>query len=323
MYRLLFILFISVVSPWPLYSFSAVNGFSADSVVYRSDAVQQDKPYMSKEFDISKGGLLKVFTVGGNIDVVPSEATDRVKVELYLDRGFAFWSNANNLDNFRITMLQRGNEIIATVERKKRDTGFFSDRMSFSFKVYVPETISSELKTLAGNISIEEVHGRQMVKTGGGNITLSDISGHLQAYTAGGNISINDSQGILYAQTEGGNIAVDRSSGELRFKTRGGRIVSERLSGTLLAQVGGGDIHADFMRVGEGINLETSAGNIQVTVPDQIGYKLFLRGTKVLFNREEQLEGVVEPGRIEGLFKDSGPPINLQTNAGTVTLRIK
>lgn len=278
---------------------------------------------MTKEFELIDSGLLKVFTVAGNIDIIPSSSTEKVKVELYVDRGFAFWSNANNLDNFRITMLKRGNEIIASVERKKRDRGFFSDRMSFSFRVYVPESISTDLKTLGGNILMRNVHGEQAAKTDGGNITLRNVSGHLKAYTSGGNIEVTDSQGTIYAQTEGGNIRLDRSSGEFRLRTRGGRILSERISGTMIARVGGGDISADFMRVGEGINLETSAGDIDLSVPDQVGYELLLSGSEVHFSEPEQVRGEVQTDRIRGTYKDSGPPINLQTNSGTIRLQIK
>jgi DUF4097 and DUF4098 domain-containing protein YvlB len=305
---------------WILFAFSSsLAAVKGDSIRYQ----ERSNPYMTKEFEISGSGLLKIFTVAGNIEIVPSSSANKVKVELYLDRGFAFWSNTKNLDNFRITMLQRGNEIVASVERKKQETSFFSDQMTFSFRVYVPESMSTELKTLGGNIKLQKVHGNQSIKTSGGNITLADIKGHLQAYTAGGNINISNTSGTIYAITDGGNISLDRNSGEIRLKTNGGRIISERISGTMLAKVGGGDIRADFISVSEGINLETSAGNIQLELPDHVGYELLLRGTEIQFDERDKVHGEVRAGRIEGTYKDGGPPINLSTNAGTITLRIK
>lgn len=319
MIKYAFILIIVTLSSLPLPVLSA-SELADSAAYYNSDA---SDPYMTREFDLADLALLKVFTIAGNIDVIPSSSTDKVKVELYIDRGFAFWSNANNLDNFRITMLQRDKEIIASVERKNRDTGFFSSRINFSFRVYVPETISTELKTLGGNILLEKVHGKQSIKTSGGNITLRDVTGQLQAYTAGGNIDVTDSQGTIYAQTEGGNITLDRSSGEFRLRTKGGRILSERVSGTMLARVGGGDISADFMRVAEGINLETSAGDIHLSIPDHTGYELLLDGSEVRFSGRENVRGEVTSESIRGTYKDSGPPINLQTNSGTISLKIK
>lgn len=315
---LISLLYLFFVLPSALHAEGDTKPDSVSGVNHNADP----KPYITKEFSLTGSGLLKVFTVAGNIEVMPSSAR-KVKVELYLDRGFAFWSNANNLDNFRITMLRRGDEIVASVERKNRDPGFFSDRMTFSFRIYVPETISAELKTLGGNISLADVHGKQSVKTGRGNIRLRDVSGEMKAYTSGGNIEISESQGTIYAQTEGGNITVDRSSGEFRLRTKGGRILSERISGTMLARVGGGDITADFMRVGKGINLETNAGNIQLSVPDHVGYELSLIGSEIHFSGRRKVQGEIQPGRILGTYKDSGPPISLQTKSGTITLEIK
>lgn len=302
-----------------------VAGVSLHPVKSDSAGISEksEKPYMTKEFEITTPAFLKVFTVAGNIEVKPSTSATKARVELYLDRGYAFWSNSKNLDNFRISMLKREGEIVASVERKKQETSFFSDQMTFSFRVYVPEKMSAKLKTLGGNISIQNVHGEQSLKSGGGNITAKHIYGRLRAYTSGGNIDIHGSQGTIYAQTEGGNIALDRNSGEIRVKSKGGRIVSERISGTMLAQVGGGDIWADFVQVEKGINLETSAGNIHLNVPDYKGYKLNLRGTKVNFSDSEKVKGKVNTGMIEGMYKDGGPPINLNTNSGKITLKIK
>lgn len=282
-----------------------------------------DKPYLTREFDVDSPGQLKIFTVAGNIDVLPSSSQNKVRVELYVDRGFAFWSNSNNLDNFRITMLKRGSEIVASVERKQRETSFFSDQMSFSFRVYVPRNMSTELKTLGGKITLRNVQGKQSIKTNGGSIEASDIDGRLEAYTSGGNIDISDSKGTIFAQTDGGNISLDKNSGEIRLKTNGGKIVAERISGSMLGHVGGGDIWADFVHVEQGIDLQTSAGNIHLEVPDIMGYQLLLRGSKVDFAKRDMVKGEVKTGHIEGTYKDSGPPISLTTNAGTITLKMK
>ncbi|MDZ7680264.1 MAG: DUF4097 family beta strand repeat-containing protein [Fodinibius sp.] len=136
-------------------------------------------------------------------------------------------------------------------------------------------------------------------------------------------IDITNSRGTIYAQTQGGNITLDQVEGEIRLRTNGGRIVSERTSGTMLAKVSGGDIWADFMQVGKGINLETSAGNIHLDVPNKMGYELSLSGTEVKFSDLQNLRGEIGKGRIEGTYKDSGPPIDLNTNVGTITLNIK
>ena len=280
------------------------------------------KPYLTKEFTLTGHGILKAYTVAGNIEVQTIEDTDKVRVELYLDRGYSFWSNSKNLDNYRITVIQRGNEIVSSVERKNKETGFFSDQMRFSFKVYVPKGMSTELKTSGGNVKISGLHGNHMIKSSGGNIDLEGIKGKLTAYTAGGNISINNSRGILYGKTTGGNIDVDQSQGEIRLLSEGGRILAERISGTLLARLGGGDIKAQFLTVADGISLDTGAGNIYLELPDMDGFDLILKGTEITLPSNWEVDGYRSLQRIEGTVNNGGVPINLSTNYGKIELNI-
>lgn len=282
----------------------------------------EGKPYLTREFTLDGPGILKAFTVAGNIEVQTIEASNKVKVEVYLDRGYSFWSNSKNLDNYRITVIQRGNEIVSSVERKSKETGFFSDQMRFSFKVYVPENMSTELKTSGGNITVSGLQGHHMIKTSGGNIELDEIKGKLAAYTAGGNININNSRGTLYAKTTGGNIKVDQSGGEIRLLSEGGRILAERISGTLLAKLGGGDIKAHFLKVSEGISLDTGAGNIYLEIPQMDGFDLVLRGTEIVLPSDLYIEGIKGRQKVEGTVKKGGAPINLTTNHGKIELII-
>ncbi|MDZ7680263.1 MAG: hypothetical protein U5J63_00795 [Fodinibius sp.] len=161
-----------------------------DAAFYTTDstdsAAANPEPYLVREYDIGRPGTLKIFTVGGDIEVEASSSYKKVRIELYVDRGFAFWSNSKNLDNYRITTLKRDNEVVASVEQKKRESSFFGDRMNFSFRVYIPIEMSNNLKTLGGDVSLRNAQGTQTIKTGGGSITAKKINGRLEAYTAGG-----------------------------------------------------------------------------------------------------------------------------------------
>ncbi len=302
-------------------SIEVVRGYSGDETTAADSADGLPDPYMTKEFDIGRAGILKVFTVAGDIEVIRS-TENKVRVELYVDRGYAFWSNTKNMDNYRIIMMKRGNEVIASVEKKSREASFFGDQMTFSYKIYVPGSISAELKTLGGNISLRGVCGNQAIKTSGGNIEVSDVSGHLQAFTSGGNIDISDSRGTIFGQTEGGNISVNRGEGEIRLRTTGGRIELEQISGAMLARAGGGDIRAHFLHIAEGVSLTTSAGNIELKAPPAEGYDLVMRGSRINFDPGSEFKGRHTNRLVEGNYKMGGVPINLSTNSGTVTLKI-
>lgn len=282
-----------------------------------------DKPFMTREFSMSGPGVLKAFTPGGNITIQSISGTNKVRVELYVDRGYAFWSNNNNLDNYRIRMFQRGSEVVASVERKGKETGFFSDKVTFSYKIYVPACMSTELKTSGGNVEITGLNGDQLIKSNGGNISASRINGKIAAYTAGGNISVNEGRGIIYLKTTGGNITVDESGGELRLESYGGRIIAERISGTLLAKLAAGDIKAQFIEVAKGISLETTSGNIFLEIPEMPGYDIILKGTVIEMPNSVNFSGTRDYHQVEGQIYEGGVPINLTTSVGKIVLKTR
>jgi hypothetical protein len=286
-------------------------------------ATENLEPYMTKEFTLTGPGILRVSTLAGDIEVGQGTDSNKVRVELYVDRGYAFWSNTKNLENYRITMLQRGNEILASVEQKSAEAGFFSDQMKFSYKIFVPQSMSSEMKTSAGDIKISGMEGQHMVKTGGGKVTAKNIRGKLGAYSASGNIDISNSSGTLYAQTEAGKLSILDSHGEIRLKTNAGNITARRISGSLLARTGSGDIEADFLNVSTGISLDANSGDIDLRVPASIGYDLNLRGTEVRMSDQDLVSGAQKTNEIRGTIRGGGATINLTTKSGEVTLNLQ
>lgn len=310
----------------PIIGFSAP--ISSDTASVKSaiefNIVDENlKPYMTREFILDGPGILRVSTLAGNIEVEQVSDGNKVRVELYVDRGYAFWSNSKNLENYRITMLQRGNEVLTSVEQKSKEADFFSDQMKFSYKIFVPESMSSEMSTSAGDIYISGMEGQHMVKTGGGKVTVKDISGKLGAYSASGNIEISSSSGTLYAQTEAGKLSVSDSKGEIRLKTNAGDITARRISGSLLAQTSSGDIKAEFLSVSTGISLDVSSGNIDLIIPEDNGYNLDISGSEIDFYDRESFSGTRNKTAVKGALRGGGATINLITKSGEVTLDLE
>jgi DUF4097 and DUF4098 domain-containing protein YvlB len=299
-----------------------VNASHPDSALTRSPENGEDSPYKVREFELTEPGLLTVFTMAGDIsvEVVPNSTTARV--ELYVDRGFAFWSGSKNLDNYRINMIKRGNEIIASVEQKSNEKGIFDEQMKFSFKVFVPEQVSSQLKTAGGDISIQGIRGSHTLKTSGGSIKIAAITGKIEAYTSGGNIQVERSTGTIFALTDGGNVTLNDSGGELRVKTKGGVVTANRVVGSMLASVDGGDIYAQFNSIAHGVNFETTAGNITLLAPHHDGYDLSLTGTQINIPTTSSFSGSKSSKQVTGSINGGGKTIVLTTTYGTINLNL-
>lgn len=293
--------------------------FSGEDDCTTSEA--KAKPYLTREFSLSGPGILRSVTPAGNIEIVSVSGSDKVKVELYIERGYAIWSNTKNLDNYRISILKRENEIIASVEQKTKSKGFFGDDMEFTFKIYVPERMSMELTNSKGNITLSGVTGEHIIKSYAGSIHLKDIKGHIRAFSSGGDIDIRNSRGTLFVQANGGNIYLDKPKGEIRARTKGGRIVSERVEGSFLARADGGDIYVQFNKVSEGINMQTTAGDIMIDLPADAGFDLNLEGSEISILDSNQFKGSLRQTSAEGWLRDGGPQVILRTHSGKVTVK--
>lgn len=280
-----------------------------------------DDPYRVEEFSISGPGNLEVRTSGGHISVNASES-NRVRVEMYVRKnGRELSPSDTDLDDFEIEISQSGNTVRAHAKRDNdRGWKFWNNNnISISFVVYSPREISADLKTSGGHIETVGLKGNQNIATSGGHLQLSNLMGTVEARTSGGHIEIHDFEGEMNARTSGGHIDVENANGSIKLRTSGGHIDLERISGTVEASTSGGGINADIASIGQFIDLRTSGGNVNISVPDGIGLDLNLRGNRVR-TELKNFSGSVERDEVEGSINGGGPKLSARTSGGTVRI---
>ncbi|MGB3777922.1 MAG: hypothetical protein WA960_06160 [Tunicatimonas sp.] len=282
-----------------------------------------DDPYLTKTFTLSSPGNLEVNTSGGSIDVVGTSG-NQVTIEMYVkpNGGWSLFGSDDDdieeaLEDYSIDIRQEGFTVIATAERQGSNWG--NSKVSISFKVMVPTSISCDLSTSGGSISVADVEGEHDIRTSGGSLNFDRLSGTTEAHTSGGSINVNDYQGKLDANTSGGSIRVDGSEGEAMLKTSGGSINLENIRGSLEARTSGGSIRADVEELGKFLTLRTSGGGITATIPGGQGLDLDLSGNRVN-TKLVNFTGESDKNSINGSVNGGGVPVNLHTSGGSVTL---
>ena len=295
--------------------------FVAMSPVFGHSAPEDD-PYLTKTFTLDGPGDLVVQTSGGGIDVTGYDGNE-VTVEMYVkpNGGWSLFGSDDDdveeaLEDYTIDIHQDGTTVSATAEKKK-NTG--NNNVSISFVVKVPMTMSCELSTSGGSISVANVEGEHDINTSGGSLNFDRISGTTDAHTSGGSININDYSGKLAANTSGGSIRVDRTDGEAVLKTSGGSITLEDIHGSIEARTSGGSIRAEVEELGKFVTLSTSGGSITATIPNGQGMDLDLSGDKVN-TKLENFSGESEKNSINGSVNGGGIPVSMHTSGGSVTL---
>lgn len=283
-----------------------------------------DDPYRTEEFSVSTPGELEVRTSGGHITVEGSNS-DQVRVEMYV------YKNGNNLlpsdtdlEEFEIDIRQDGDRIIASAKRENSNSWKFwrNNNTSISFKVFTPRQMSTDLKTSGGHITTSGLAGNQQIATSGGHLNLSDLEGQVNARTSGGHIDLANVSGEIEARTSGGHISAQNSNGSLMVRTSGGHINLENIAGTVEASTSGGRISANITEMGEFARLRTSGGNVDITVPRNIGLNLDLHGSRVR-TQLENFSGSMEDDDIQGTLNGGGPELAARTSGGTVRLSFR
>lgn len=292
-------------------------------ILFSATAYASDDPYLTKTFTLTGPGNLEVETSGGSIDVIGTSG-NQVTVEMYVkpNGGWSLFGSDDDdvekaLEDYTIDVRQDGSKVIATAERKGSNWG--NSKVSISFKIKVPTSISCDLSTSGGSISVADIEGKHDIHTSGGSLNFDHLSGTTQAHTSGGTININDYSGKLDANTSGGSIRVDGSEGEAVLKTSGGSINLEDIRGSLEARTSGGSIRANVEELGKFLTLKTSGGSITATIPGGQGLDLDLSGNR-MNTKLVNFTGESDKNSINGSVNGGGVPVSLHTSGGSVTL---
>lgn len=262
----------------------------------------QQNAFSVHTYSAEETTTLNIATPSGNIEVISEEGREEVRVELYVQRGISVWSRSRNMDNYRITNQKQGSEIIASVEPKG---SFMSDHATFTYRVFAPPRMNTQLRTTSGDISLENMRGHQQLFTGSGDI---DVSGN---------------EGRIDGKTHQGNIRLRACKGEVRLSILDGEINAAEMRGVMVARVTNGDIRALYEKVSQGISLETVRGDIWLELPQQ-PFEFHVSGSQVNFRASGEFDGIRRVDRVEGSYGEGGGPrVTLSSVSGSITVETR
>lgn len=292
--------------------------FSTDP--FHAEIVQND-PYESRFFRVDGAPNLSVVIPNGDINVTYNPSIVGVQVDLYVKREFSLWSGIRSLDNYRIILQQNGNNIVASVEDRRRSTrDKLGDSVQFTFFIQVPKQGSVNLRTSNGKVVLDGVKGQHFVQNLNGLVSIKNSEGEVRAASTSGDIKLNDLTGNVYAKTVSGSIFGSGNTGELRFRTVTGVIETYSSTGTLIAGTTSGNIFCSLEEISKGVYVESISGNVDVELPAGGNYTIDASALRYDFEglkREYSSKHVSSRStRVE--IRNGGIPVNLSTVSGAI-----
>jgi hypothetical protein len=177
--------------------------------------------------------------------------------------------------------------------------------------------------------------------TSNGTIRTSEGSGPARMKTSNGHIEVQHLKGGLYAETSNGPIEVTDNDGSVEAHSSNGHIRIEGLRGSLEATTSNSSIHAIMVRVVDSVRVQSSNGNIDLTMPpgaqcairahtSNSGITLRLPGEvnarltasasngSISSDFEMRMRGEFNKHHLDGTLGSGGPAIDLSTSNGSI-----
>ena len=276
---------------------------------------------LEKEFAVKEGQKLDVNLKSGGSVVINGWNKKIVQVKIQFKNG--------NGEGCQIEMKQSNDVIVIEsdfdpFQRKKC--------RSPKLEIFLPHRFDLELKTMGGNISIDNVQGEIEGRTMGGSLKLNRLKGQIRMTTMGGNITLTDSDLDGTIKTMGGRVLLEDVVGDIKGSSMGGNVVYRNVKTRKGESTGkvvkittmGGSINVD--QANEGADVHTMGGNIKIKSARKFARAETMGGDISIDNIDGWVKATTMGGDIEVVM--TGDPaqgkrdVDLTSMAGDITLAV-
>lgn len=323
----------------------------------------EKEPFMTRSLSNDAIKNVKVRTSGGGITVTGVNASE-AKLEVYVRSNNGSGSLSKEEiqkrvdEDYELTISVSGN-LLTAIAKQKHNINNWKRQLSISFKVYVPQAVSTDLSTSGGGIHLSNLTGNQEFNTSGGGLDIDQLSGNISGKTSGGGITVKNTsnnidlrtsgggiraincsgtiklntsggsltldnlQGNIKAHTSGGSVHVNGIKGDLDAHTSGGSVTINEMSGSLEASTSGGSIRAEIKELGKYVTLSNSGGNIDLELPDNKGMNLNLHANKISLSTIKAFSGSKDENDMNGTINGGGVPVTVKASSGRLSIAVK
>jgi hypothetical protein len=237
---------------------SVKNAFKLAPIALLLMATNVQAKTINKEFSVADGGLLKIATDVGAIDI-DTHAKNSVLVEVSI--------SGKDEDDMQVNMKHSGDNVSINGDLDRSVFGFGSTSIRVTYKVTLPQNYNIDLDTSGGAIEIEDLKGKVNAHTAGGSISVEDVEGDINIKTSGGSLALDNIIGEINAKTSGGSIKLKLPTNptkDSKVKTSGGSItayLAKDVAVNLTAKTSGGRVSSEFA-----VNGTTSKRKMEGTI---------------------------------------------------------
>lgn len=288
------------------------EGFETETSVSSDES---NRKY-EKLFSVSEGGEVIVEADAGTVNITSWDKNE-VSVVVEID------GSDSRAEKYTVEFKQEGNTVYVT--GKVRDKSFFKwhiGNLEAYYTIYTPKKFNTTIKTSGGNVTSKNIIGRADYITSGGNIKTEKLEGEVILSTSGGNVDVYSVKGDVDAETSGGNVICEEIDGNVKGYTSGGDVEFIGIDGRVKGGTSGGNITVKVSGDNKGIDVETSGGDIDIFVKENIGADIDAEtsGGSVDCDLPVTVRGKVRDSELHGKINGGGNPIRANTSGGSIRI---
>lgn len=179
---------------------------------------------------------------------------------------------------------------------------------SAKLRVALPKSVTLDIRSGDGSITVEDVTGAVTMRSGDGSIVGMRVSGDVRATTDDGSIRLRETAGKVDVETQDGSVVVSGTLTALRAKTGDGSV--------RIAAEAGSTITSDWL-------IDTEDGSVEVRLPE--GLSTIVDAATSDGSIRSSYPGLSVPARSEDDEDrgDAGRQLKATLGQGGFTLRVR
>lgn len=217
-----------------------------------------------------------VETMAGRVDVTAHE-TDTATVELTALKGDA---DAQSVIDNAIVVLD-GPRLVVRLQHERRGLRWRAVEIAVAIGVPTGSSLTCragsagitthgelswvDLTTGSGDVELERVDGRAVVRTGSGDVQLTGSAVDLHVTAGSGDLRIAEVTDQAVLRTGSGDVTVRHGRGRIEIKCGSGDITLEDVHGEVIAKTGSGDVCVTRATTGR-FQTTSASGDVRIGV---------------------------------------------------------
>jgi DUF4097 and DUF4098 domain-containing protein YvlB len=277
---------------------------------------------------LAKNGKLYLNNVSGQIEIMTWKEA-QVKIEaIKTSKASSLAKAKDNAAQVTIEVTKDADLVRVETKYPKRSGGFWggdSINVSVDYKVWVPDQVAVEIRSVSGDVSVAPIGGKAKIGCVSGNVDLKGAAG-ADVDLVSGELTLENIAGDAYLKTVSGNIEATGVKGSIEAEAVSGDIdlrdVSE--AQTVSAKnVSGNITYIGKIKAGGRYELKAHSGDVRMTIPadSAFDFEASTFSGDIDSDFEIQVVGKISPREIHGTVGKGGATVTLKSFSGSIDLK--